>query len=154
VKTCLPATRALRDIIADTRSREGLARIGVINRAINLAIRPTDDPIWRSPLETLSTGQGDCKDYAVAKYLALLEAGFPVEDVKLVIVHDLTVKQDHAIVMVRFKGDWVALDNRWLALVRDSELRRAIPLFVLDENGIGQFARQEAKAPAQTGFTN
>jgi predicted transglutaminase-like cysteine proteinase len=144
---CSPAAQLLRQIIADGRSHDGLARLGVINRAINLAIKPMNDPYgWRSPLESLSAGQGDCKDYAVIKYLALLQAGFAEKDVKLVIVQDAVIDQTHAIVVVRLNGDWVVLDNRWLALVRDFELRRAIPLYILDENGVRRFDQQEASS--------
>ena len=83
--SCSPAARTVRNIVAEARSHDGLARVGFINRAINLAIKPTIDPfVWRSPLETLSVGAGDCKEYAVAKYLALLEVGIPEPDVKLV----------------------------------------------------------------------
>jgi hypothetical protein len=74
-----------------------------------------------------------------------LEAGFREQDVKLVIVHDVRADQDHAIVAVRFNGDWIVLDNRWLALVRDFELRRAVALYILDENGVRHFGHLEAK---------
>ena len=73
-------------------------------------------------------GAGDCKDYAVAKYLALIEAGFPERDVKLVIVRDIAAHQDHAIVAVRINGGWFLLDNRWLALIQDSSFARGAAL--------------------------
>ena len=127
--TCSKAAHALRAIVEEARSRDGLARVGYINRAINLAIKPAIDPsVWQSALETFSAGTGDCKDYAVAKYLALREVGFTEDDVKLVIVRDIPARQDHAIVTIRLNGDWLVLDNRWLALIRDFELRRAEPL--------------------------
>jgi hypothetical protein len=40
---------------------------------------------------------------------------------------------------VRLDGAWVILDNRWLALVRDHDMRRATPLFELDDNGVRRF---------------
>ena len=39
-----------------------LAQWGVIDR-------------WSAPLETFTTGRGDCEDYAIAKYVALTAAG-------------------------------------------------------------------------------
>jgi predicted transglutaminase-like cysteine proteinase len=153
---CSPAARKLEGIVSEARSHSGLARIGIINRAVNMAIKSADDPyVWHSPLEALSIAEGDCKDYAITKYFALLQAGLPERDVKLLIVHDVKVNQDHAIVAVRFDGDWIILDNRWLALVRDVEMRRAVPLYVLDSDGVGRFARQQAQSntPAQTGVT-
>jgi predicted transglutaminase-like cysteine proteinase len=145
--SCSPAARTVRNIVAEARSRDGLARVGFINRAINLAIKPTIDPfVWRSPLETLSLGAGDCKEYAVAKYLALLEAGIPEPDVKLVVVRDMTARQDHAIVAVRINAAWFLLDNRWLALIRDIELSRAEPLYILDERGVRRFGPHPARS--------
>jgi hypothetical protein len=35
-----------------------------------------------------------------------------------------------------FDGRWLILDNRRLALVNDIEMRRVVPLFVLDSNGV------------------
>ena len=59
---------------------------------------------------------------------------------RLVIVRDLAVGEDHAVVGTRLDGGWIILDNRWLALVEDIAMRRVIPLFVLDHEGIRQFA--------------
>jgi predicted transglutaminase-like cysteine proteinase len=150
-QTCSPAAQKLDKIISEGRSRSGLARIGVINRAVNMAIKSVDDPYgWHSPLEALSMGEGDCKDYAVTKYFALLEVGVLEQDVKLLIVHDVKVNQDHAIVAVRFDDDWIILDNRWLALVRDVEMHRAVPLYALDSNGVSRFSRQQAQSNSRT----
>ena len=77
-----PAALKLLDIVDAARLREGRARLGEINRAINLAIRPISDlaqhgqiDVWMSPLATLARGGGDCEDYAIAKFVALRRAG-------------------------------------------------------------------------------
>jgi predicted transglutaminase-like cysteine proteinase len=144
---CPAAARNFLAIIAQGRAQTGRARIGIINRAINLAIRPMSDLAqwgvidrWSSPLETFTTGRGDCEDYAIAKYVALMQAGVAAEDVRLVVVRDLAFGEDHAVVATRLNGDWIILDNRWLTLVEDSEMRQTIPLFVLDQTGVKQFA--------------
>jgi predicted transglutaminase-like cysteine proteinase len=143
---CPSAARKFLAIIAQGRARTGRARIGVINRAINLAIRPMSDfaqwgvtDRWSAPLATLTTGRGDCEDYAIAKYVALRAAGVAEDDVRLVIVRNLTVGADHAVVAARLDGSWMILDNRWLALVADVEMYRAVPLFVMDNTGVKQF---------------
>ena len=145
---CSAAARKFLAIVAQGRAQTGRARIGIINRAINLAIRPTSDLAqwgvidrWSAPLVTLTTGRGDCEDYAIAKYVALKEAGVAAEDLRLVIVRDLAVSEDHAVVAARLDDDWIVLDNRWLALVEDSQTRQMVPLFVLDQTGVRQFAR-------------
>ena len=146
-ENCPEAARNFLAIIAEGRAQSGRARIGVINRAINFAIRPMSDLAqwgvpdrWSSPLETFKTGRGDCEDYAIAKYVALMQAGVAAADLRLVIVHDLTVGENHAVAAVRFDGEWFVLDNRWLTLVADVEVARTVPLFVLDGNGVKEFA--------------
>jgi len=144
--SCPPAARRFLAIIDDGRAQNGRARIGVINREINLAIIPTSDLAqwgvadhWSAPLETFTTGRGDCEDYAIAKYVALRRAGVATEDVRFIIVRNNNANENHAVVAVRLDGGWVLLDNRWLALVPDRELRDATPLFVLDDDGARQF---------------
>jgi predicted transglutaminase-like cysteine proteinase len=146
VEDCPPAAKTFLAIITEGRAHTGRARIGVINRAINLAIRAKSDPVWMGPLATLSKGSGDCKDYAIAKYVALREAGIAEEDLRLVIVHDLALDEDHAIVATRLGQSWIVLDNRWLTLARDLDLRRVVPLFVLDHDGLRQFIPQKIAA--------
>ena len=143
---CPAAARSFLAIVAQGRAQTGRARIGIINRAINLAIRPMSDLAqwgvldrWSAPLETLTTGRGDCEDYAIAKYVALIQAGIAAEDVRFVIVHDLAVDENHAVVATRLNGDWIILDNRWLTLVKDSEMPRMVPLFALDQTGVRLF---------------
>jgi len=143
---CPAAARSFLAVVAQGRAQTGRARIGFINRAINLAIRPMSDLAqwgvldrWSAPLETLTTGRGDCEDYAIAKYVALTQAGVAAEDVRLVIVHDLTAGENHAVVATRLNGDWIILDNRWLTLVKDSEMPWMVPLFALDQTGARLF---------------
>jgi predicted transglutaminase-like cysteine proteinase len=158
---CPAAAQKFLAVIAEGRAHSGRARFGVINRAINLAIRPTSDLAqwgvedrWSAPLTTLATGRGDCEDYAIAKYVALKEAGVPESDVRLLIVRDLSVEEDHAVVAVRLEGQWIVLDNRRFALIEDADMHRVIPLFVIDHEGVKQFApviASQAAAPAALG---
>ena len=157
-QSCPPEARRFLAIVDEGRARNGRARIGLINRAINLAIRPMSDfaqwgvaDHWSSPLETFLTGRGDCEDYAIAKYVALIEAGVAERDVKLLLQRDLTANQDHAVVATRLDGGWVVLDNRWFALAQDVELRqivpqrRMVPLFVLDRESVKEFASNKGE---------
>jgi len=143
---CPAAAQKLLAVIADGRAHTGRARIGVINRAVNLAIKATTDLVqwgvpdrWSAPLETFASGRGDCEDYAIAKYVALTEAGVSEDDVKLVIVRNLAADEDHAVVAARLDDKWMVLDNRWMPLVEDMDMPRVIPLFVFDHDGVKQF---------------
>jgi predicted transglutaminase-like cysteine proteinase len=145
-EACPVVARNLLQIVAEGAGRSGLARVGLINRAVDLAIVPTSDEVqwgvadrWSPPFETLRTHRGDCEDYAIVKYLALLQAGLSRDDVKIVILQNLLPREDYAIVAARVDGRWLILDNRRLALVRDTEMVRSIPRFVLDEDGARRF---------------
>jgi predicted transglutaminase-like cysteine proteinase len=149
VPDCPPAARKFLAVIAAGVEQTGRARIGVINRAVNLAIEHMSDleqwgvdERWSAPLETFATGRGDCEDYAIAKYVALIEAGIPAQDVRLVIVRDRAAANDgHAVTAVHVDHRWVLLDNRWLTLVDDDKMPQMVPLFVIDQGGVRTYLR-------------
>jgi predicted transglutaminase-like cysteine proteinase len=123
-----PALRFL-SIVDAAQVKSGRARIGEVNRAVNVSIRPMSDlaqyglvDYWASPLTTLASGAGDCEDYAITKYEALRAAGIADDDLRLVIVHHLRIDEDHAVAAVRVDGRWLVLDNRWLALADAADL--------------------------------
>jgi predicted transglutaminase-like cysteine proteinase len=154
-EACPVAARSLMDIVAEGAGRVGLARVGFINRAVDLAIAPASDKAqwgvadhWSPPFETLKTQRGDCEDYAIVKYLALLEAGLSRDDVKVVILRNLLPNEDHAVVAARVDGKWLILDNLRLALVRDTEMVGSIPKFVLDEHGVRRLIPSNADRTA------
>ena len=143
---CLPAAQKLIALSTGGVGKTGRARVGLINRAVDLAISPASDEAqwgvpdhWSAPFETLQSNRGDCEDYATVKYLALRAAGLPEDDVKIVIFKNVFPDEDHAAVAVRVDGEWLILDNRTLTLVRDTDLIRAIPRFVLDRQGARRF---------------
>jgi len=144
----LPALQLLTIVDAAT-ARDGRARLGEINRAINLAIRPVSDlaqygdiDVWSSPLATLARGAGDCEDYAIAKFVALRLSGIAAEDLRLVILHDTLRQEDHAVVAARLDGRWLTLDNRRMAMVEDTQLRNHRPTFVIDRDGVRRYATE------------
>jgi predicted transglutaminase-like cysteine proteinase len=150
-----PAALQLLAIVDAARAREGRARFGEINRAINLAVRATSDlaqygeiDVWTSPLVTFSRGAGDCEDYAIAKVAALRLAGIAPEDLRIVIVHDPMRGEDHAIAAAKLDGRWLTLDNRRMAMIEDVDARNYRPLFVLDRDG----ARRYEAAPLLAGM--
>ncbi len=136
---CPPAAARFLAIVEDARARDGRARIGAINRAINLAVRPVNDmvqyqvaDVWTTPLTTFASGAGDCEDYAIAKYVALREAGLPARDLRIVILHNRTNNEDHAVAAARIDGEWLILDNRHMMLMTDSQVGGMTPLVALD----------------------
>jgi len=141
-----PAALQLLAIVDNARARDGRARLGEINRAINLAIRPMSDmaqygqiDVWSSPLVTLTTGAGDCEDYAIAKFVALRLAGMSPDDLRIVVLRDTINGEGHAVAMARLDQHWLTLDNRRMAMVEDTDVRNIRPLFVIDENDVMKY---------------
>src|SRR5580698_11268907 len=141
-----PAALRLLAIVDSARARDGRGRLGEINRAINLAIRPTSDlaqygqiDVWSSPLVTFTTGAGDCEDYAIAKFVALRLAGVAPADLRIVIMRDTIHGEDHAVAAARLDDRWLTLDNRRMAMVEDTDVRNIRPLFVIDQNDVMKY---------------
>jgi predicted transglutaminase-like cysteine proteinase len=144
---CTPAAAKFIAVIDEARRHDGRSRLEAVNRAVNDAIRYTSDmeqhgvvDLWSAPLASFASGRGDCEDYAIAKYVALREAGVAVADLRVVLVRDLAVREDHAVLAVRHEGHWIVLDNRRMALAEDNELRHLMPLFAIDQEGVKLFA--------------
>lgn len=92
-----------------------------------------------SPLATLAAGAGDCEDYAIAKFVALHEAGVASDDLRLVIMREILSGEDHAVVAARVDGRWHVLDNRHLAMIEDTEVDKYRPIFAIDAEGAKRF---------------
>lgn len=139
-------------LINAVKSKSGRDRLAEVNQGVNQAIRYVSDLAqfgeldrWSSALSTFATGKGDCEDYAIAKYAALRETGFPAEDLRILLVRDRTVRQDHAVLAARLDGHWLILDNRWSELREDSAKLNFTPLFAIDQAGVHMFAKPYAK---------
>ncbi|MGB3505133.1 MAG: transglutaminase-like cysteine peptidase [Xanthobacteraceae bacterium] len=144
---CPPAARKFADAVQAASSGDLRARVETVNIKINQAIRYVSDyqqfgvaDRWSSPLEALASGMGDCEDYAIVKYGVLREAGVAETDLKVLLVRDLAVRQDHAVLAVRIDGRWLVLDNRRAALLETNDLPHFMPLFAIDQAGVSLFA--------------
>src|SRR5579859_2688867 len=147
------------DIVDAGRQRDGRARLGEINRAINLSIRAMDDltqygeaDVWSSPLVTFYRGAGDCEDYAIAKYVALRMAGIAPEDLRIVVLADVISGEGHAVAAARLDGHWLILDNRRMAMVEDINERNYRPLFVIEDSGVMKYSNAPLVASLPQGI--
>jgi predicted transglutaminase-like cysteine proteinase len=139
---CTPATRQFLSIVDLGAQCEGRVRLGWINRAVNMTVRPVSDWVqygygdfWASPLQTLGSGAGDCEDYAIVKYVALRGLGIPADDLRLIVVQDEKRETGHAVVVVRYEQRWLILANRTMAIPDAEDVHDYRPLFALDQNG-------------------
>jgi predicted transglutaminase-like cysteine proteinase len=146
-------------IVDSGRALEGRARLGTINRAINLILKPVSDlalygaeDVWSPPLATLAIGAGDCEDYAIAKFVALQEAGVSPDDLRIVILRDDLREEDHAVVAARLDGNWLTLDNRHMAMVEDHDVRRYRPVFLVHRDGVKRYSDAPTTSEASRGY--
>ncbi|MVT50754.1 hypothetical protein GPL17_09655 [Bradyrhizobium yuanmingense] len=148
-----PAALELLAIVDHARARDGRARLGEVNRAINLAIHAANDgtdDVWSSPLSTFARGTGDCEDYAIAKLAALRLAGIASEDLRIVVVRDIRAGEAHAIAAAKLDGQWLMLDNRRMAMVRDDATRSYQPLFVLHQSAVLKYVDEPVQVSMAT----
>ncbi|WFU30166.1 transglutaminase-like cysteine peptidase [Bradyrhizobium brasilense] len=150
--TCPSQAAQFLRLIGAVKSKSARDRLDEANRAVNQAIRYVSDfaqhgeaDRWTAPLATFATGKGDCEDYAIAKYIALSEAGFPREDLRLVLGRDRAIRQDHAVLAARLDGHWLILDSRRSELIDDGELGNFTPMFAINDRGVQLFAAPYAK---------
>jgi len=139
-------------VIKTVKAKSGREQLEEANRAVNVAIRYVSDYAqhgeadrWSAPLASFASGKGDCEDYAIAKYVALSEAGFSREDLQLVLVRDRAVRQDHAVLAARLDGSWLILDSRRSDLMNESDATNFTPLYAIDSRGVQLFAAPYAR---------
>jgi predicted transglutaminase-like cysteine proteinase len=158
--SCTPEAKRYVAILGELKARTGRAQLETANRLMNGAIRYVSDQQqhgvpdrWSAALASLAAGQGDCEDFAIAKYVALRDAGVPEKDMRMVLVRDTSIRLDHAVLAVRFEDEWLVLDNRKSFVVETASLKHYMPLFALDGEGVKLFASPyaawgEGAAPA------
>jgi len=130
-------------LINAVKSKSGRAQLEEANRGVNASIRFVTDYAqygeadrWSAPLATFATAKGDCEDYAFAKYVALRAAGFPSDDLRVVMGRDRTIRQDHAVLAARLDGRWLILDSQRSELIEDSRVPDLTPVFAIDHRGV------------------
>jgi predicted transglutaminase-like cysteine proteinase len=84
---------SLQALLNSARSQSDPERLQAVNQFFNQRISFRSDTevwgfedYWASPLQLLAKGQGDCEDYAIAKYASLVAGGVPPQRLRLVYV--------------------------------------------------------------------
>lgn len=143
------AARDLDLLVARLGDADDATRLGAVNDFFNRRIRYADDikvwgvdDYWAAPLESLGRGRGDCEDYVIGKYFALLATGMPVARLRLVYVRAELRGQKLAHMVLAYYPAPVAepliLDNL-VAEVRPASQRPDLePIFSFNSDGLWQ----------------
>ena len=84
---------AWRQLLDESRLLAVDEKLQAINQLFNRRLRSTTDQAvwglpdyWATPFEFMRQSQGDCEDFAIAKYFSLLMLGVPPEKLRLIYV--------------------------------------------------------------------
>jgi predicted transglutaminase-like cysteine proteinase len=124
--------------LATLRGKAPTAQLEAVNDYLNKASYITDPVNWRvadywsAPLEFL-TKDGDCEDYAIAKYFSLRWLGWPVAALRIVVLQDLNLRVAHAILVAYLDGQALVLDNQIHRVVAASVIHHYRPIYSINE---------------------
>ena len=93
---------------------------------------------WATPGQFL-TKSGDCEDYSIIKYYTLKQLGWPVEDMRIVVLQDMNLKIMHAILAVKYNGAEMILDNQLSIVTKADRIRHYRPVYAVNEKGWWRF---------------
>lgn len=120
------------------RGRSAADVLDAVNRYLNAAPYITDivnygiDDYWATPRQFLAR-DGDCEDYAIAKFMSLRALGFPDDQLRIVVLEDLNLRIGHAVLAVYLGGEILVLDNQVDAVVPASRIHHYQPLYSINE---------------------
>jgi predicted transglutaminase-like cysteine proteinase len=144
--------QALQPVLTQALSLDEMGQLQTINQFFNRRILFRDDTEawgqidhWASPIETLDKGQGDCEDYAIAKYFSLLALGMPTSKLRLVYVRAQIggpqgVVQAHMVLAYYAApgAEPMILDNLITELRPASRRPDLVPVFSFNSEGLWQ----------------
>lgn len=127
------------DFLEDQKGKSPREQIKAVNAYMNKTRYITDivnwgmRDYWATPLE-FARRNGDCEDFAIAKFFSLLHLGFDNDDMRIVILKDHHIKAMHAVLVVRQGGDLLLLDNQIKALTNAEKVYHYDPIYSVNED--------------------
>ena len=127
------------DFIEKLTDAPPLEQLDRINRYMNEAPYITDPrnynvtDYWATPKQFFDN-DGDCEDYAIAKFTSLRALGWDNAQMRIVVLQDLNLQIAHAVLVVYVDGEAWILDNQIAQIVTADSIRHYRPLFSLNED--------------------
>lgn len=87
---------------------------------------------WETPLEFLNRS-GNCKDYAIAKYMSLRFLGWKIDDLRIVVLQDLNLGVPHAITVAYIADQALVLDNQVSRVMNATNIHHYRPFYSINE---------------------
>lgn len=124
----------LKDIKNDSKAEQ----LDKINTFANQNIYIPDhinwgiEDYWASPGEFLRRS-GDCEDYAITKYMSLIELGWDMNDLRVIVLEDTSLNLIHVVLAVYQNGKVNILDNQHENVIEDTRIKHYKPIFAVNE---------------------
>ncbi len=125
-------------LIGRMKGKSVLDQLKIVNNFWNQWPYKQDPVLYKSPDYWATPNEfkkksGDCEDYAIAKYFTLRSAGFPVEQMRIVVVKDTILRLAHAILAVYVDDEIYILDNLSKNVLSHTRIRNYIPQYSVNE---------------------
>jgi len=121
-----------------SRHLEGEELLFAVNQFVNASVQFQSDRTleevldeWATPASLIRQAEGDCEDFALAKFWLLEMLGVDRSDLYIVVVQDLVVRLPHAYLAVRRGSDVLLLDSRTNRLLSPDELDGIVPVVTI-----------------------
>ncbi|MEO0412160.1 MAG: transglutaminase-like cysteine peptidase [Pseudomonadota bacterium] len=130
-------------VVTLLKSQNRLNQLKLVHQFVNTQAYVSDFKLWgnsdywSSAAEFLNHG-GDCEDFALTKYRALLDAGFPASELRLVLVEESFTGEQHAVLVANYNGRRIILDNRRDDIEDHELVSNYRPLYSMNAQGLWQ----------------
>jgi predicted transglutaminase-like cysteine proteinase len=141
------AVNQWRELVVKSHGLPEIEQIARVNDFFNRRILFLDDAevwgkadYWATPLETLGRGQGDCEDFAIAKYVSLRSVGIPLDKLRLTYVRAQLGEGSQAHMVLAYyanpRAEPLILDNL-IGEIRPASRRPDLfPVFSFNSEGL------------------
>ena len=133
-----------RQLVSELQSEDLDEKLYEINRFFNRfdfvddLVHWQQEDYWATPIEFISTGAGDCEDYTIAKYFSLIELGIPEQQLRLMYVTALELRQPHMVLAYYETPTSIplVLDNINRRILPANKRRDLSPIYSFNGNGL------------------
>ncbi len=128
-----------QDFLTELRGKDTINLLNSINHYMNQKTYIID-PInwgrpdyWSTPRQFFAK-EGDCEDYAIAKYMSLRKIGVPAEKLRIVVLKDENLDIMHAVLAVYTDDSKIyILDNQIAQILEDKNIYHYTPIYSINE---------------------
>lgn len=143
LQSCPPAlcnTKAWAKLVGQLKGQDIKTQLKIVNTTLNRSPYILDivnwgvADYWETPFEFLRRN-GDCEDFAIAKFYALRDAGVSTDIMRIVVLTDLNLGIGHAVLVVYVDGAPLVLDNQIKQVVPAASIKHYKPIYSVNDKG-------------------